>query len=107
MIHAYVTTGPRRRPRVLDSAVLAILLIVVVAVHATVVYSSWLAYSFDVDLASNVLVNDQPTAAPGSQATATTSPTPLPWQPGGSYPPPNPTPVVAPSPAPSTGSRSC
>jgi LCP family protein required for cell wall assembly len=101
MIHAYVTTGPRRRPRVLDSAVLAILLIVVVAVHATVVYSSWLAYSFDVDLASNVLVNDQPTAAPGSQATATTSPTPLPWQPGGSYPPPNPTPVVAPSPAPS------
>jgi LCP family protein required for cell wall assembly len=100
MIHAYATTGPRRRPRALDSAVLAILLIVVVAVHATVVYSSWLAYSFDVDLASNVLVDNQPAAAPSAQPTATQVPTPV-WQPGGSNTAPNPTPEVTPSPGPS------
>jgi len=85
----------------IDSGVLAILLIVVVAVHGEIVYYSWSLYSFDVTVASNVLVDDQPTAAPTSQPTATPSPTPLPWQPGGSYAPPNPTPVVTPSPAPS------
>jgi LCP family protein required for cell wall assembly len=100
MIHAYATTGPRRRPRALDSAVLAILLLVVVVVHATVVYSSLLAYNFDVDLANNVLVNNEPTAAPGSQPTATQVPTPV-WQPGGSNTAPNPTPEVTPSTGPS------
>jgi LCP family protein required for cell wall assembly len=98
MIHAYATTGPRRRPRVLDSAVLAILLIVVVAVHSEVVYYAWSAYSFDVDVASNVLVTDQPTAVPTSQpslASPTPSPTPV-WQPGGSLNP-NPTPEPTPS----------
>jgi LCP family protein required for cell wall assembly len=101
MIHAYATTGPLRRPRVLDAGVLAVLLLVVVAVHSEVVYYSWSLYSFDVTVASNVLVDDQPTAAPTSQPTATPSPTPFPWQPGGSYAPPNPTPVVTPSPGPS------
>jgi LCP family protein required for cell wall assembly len=101
MIHAYVTTGPRRRPRLLDSGVLAILLIVVVAVHGEIVYYSWSLYSFDVTVASNVLVSNQPTAAPTAEPTATPSPTPLPWRPGDSYAPPNPTPVVTPSPAPS------
>ncbi len=97
MIHAYATTGPRRRPRLLDAGVLAALLIVVVAVHSEVVYYSWSAYSFDVDIANNVLVNNQPTAPPNSQPTATQVPTPG-WQPGGSS---GPTPVATPSSAPS------
>ena len=84
MIHAYATTGPRRRPRMIDSGVLAILLIVVVAVHGEIVYYSWSLYSFDVTVASNVLVSNQSTAAPTAEPTATPSPTPLPWQPGGS-----------------------
>ena len=101
MIHAYATTGPRRRPRAVDAGVLAVLLLVVVAVHSELVYYSWSFYSFDVDVASNVIVGNQPTVAPTAQPTPTPSPTPLPWQPGGSYAPPNPTPVVTPSPAPS------
>jgi LCP family protein required for cell wall assembly len=70
----------------------------VVAVHSEVVYYAWSAYSFDVDVASNVLVTDQPTAVPTSQpslASPTPSPTPV-WQPGGSLNP-NPTPEPTPS----------
>lgn len=100
MIHAYATTGPRRRPRRLDAGVLAVLLIVVLAVHGEVVYYAWSAYSFDVDLTNNVLVNNQPTAAPSSQPSATLVPTPA-WQPSGSNAPSSPTPGVSPSPAPS------
>jgi LCP family protein required for cell wall assembly len=98
MIHAYATAGPRRRPGVLDSGVLAILLLVVVAVHAEVVYYSWSAYRFDVDVTNNVLVDNQPTSTSTPQPTAT--PSPMQWQPGGSYSPPNATPEVTASPEP-------
>jgi LCP family protein required for cell wall assembly len=98
MIHAYATTGPRRRPRILDSAVLAILMVIVIAVHGELVYYAWSAYSFDVDISSNGMVaNTQPTLGPSSQASAAPSPT-LPWQPGGSL---NPTPQATPSTGPS------
>jgi LCP family protein required for cell wall assembly len=100
MIHAYATTGPRRRPRALDAGVLAVLLLVVVAAHSEIVYYSWSFYSFDVDVSNNVLVNNQPTAAPSYVPTpAAPTPTPV-WQPGGSLNQ-NPTRQPTPSPAPS------
>jgi LCP family protein required for cell wall assembly len=102
MFHAYATTGPRRRPRILDSAVLAILLVIVVAAHGELVYYAWSVYSFDVDISNNVIVpNTQPTSGPSTLAMASPTPSPTPvWQPGGSLNP-NPTPQATPSAAPS------
>jgi LCP family protein required for cell wall assembly len=73
---------------------------VVVAAHSEIVYYSWSFYSFDVDVSNNVLVNNQPTAAPSYVPTpAAPTPTPV-WQPGGSLNQ-NPTRQPTPSPAPS------
>jgi LCP family protein required for cell wall assembly len=97
MMHAYTTTGPLHRPQLLDSGVLAVLILVVVAVHAGVVYESWAWYRFDVDLPNNTLVDNQPTNPPSSRPTVAPSPTQPEWQPGGSYAPPNATPEVTPT----------
>ena len=97
MVHAYASAGPLHRPRAIDSGVLAVLLVIVLAVHAEAAYYAWSFYSFDVDVASNVLVNT-PTASPTAAPTATPTRTPAGWQPGGSYAPPNPTPEVTPEP---------
>jgi len=100
MVHAYATAGPLRRPRAIESGVLAVLLVVVIAVHAEAAYYAWSFYSFDVDVASNVLVST-PTAGPTVPPTATPTRTPADWQPGGSYAPPDPTAEVTAEPAPS------
>jgi LCP family protein required for cell wall assembly len=97
MIHAYATAGPRRRPRILDSAVLAILLVIVVAVHGELVYYAWAAYSFDVEVTNNVIVPNTQPSTQAIQASPAPSPTPA-WQPGGSL---NPTPQATQSAKPS------
>ena len=90
MVHAYVTAGPWRRPRMLNSGLLATLLVIVVAVHAEAAYYAWSFYSFDVDVASNVIVDNG--AGPTPSQTPTPSPTPAQWQPGGSFAAPTATP---------------
>jgi LCP family protein required for cell wall assembly len=99
MVHAYATAGPLRRPRAVEGGVLAILLVVVVAVHAEAAYYAWSFYQFDVDVASNIIVDSSPITTPSPVPTAAPTPTPLDWQPAGSYAPPNPTPEVTPEPA--------
>lgn len=99
MIHAYATAGPLRRPRAVESGLLAVLLVAVVGVHAEAAYYAWSFYSFDVDVAKNVLVDDNPTAGPTLASTPSPTPTPVEWQPGGSYAPPEPTPEITPEPA--------
>ncbi|MGD0018344.1 MAG: LCP family protein [Candidatus Limnocylindrales bacterium] len=102
VVHAYAVTGPRRRPGLLDSGVIAVLLLAVVAVHAGVVYESWAWYRFDVDLPNNTIGDNQPADEPTSQPTPTPTPSPTQpeWQPFGSYSPPNATPEVTPEPQP-------
>jgi LCP family protein required for cell wall assembly len=74
MIHAYAVGDPRGR-RKLDAAFLVGLLIVVVAVHGFVVDLALAAYNFDVEVASNQLIPDQPTPAPAASAIASLAPT--------------------------------
>ena len=78
MIHAYAVAGPRRRPGVVDTAVIGILLVVVVAVHGFAADLALAAYNFDNEVASNQLIPDEPTPAPTGSATApaTASPSP-------------------------------
>jgi LCP family protein required for cell wall assembly len=105
IVHAYVVTGPRRRPRALDAAVMAILLIVVVGVNGEVIYNTMATYNFDVNVQNNQFIPDSPTPAPISEATASPSPTPE-WTPGASASPnatsnqgPNPSPTATPPPS--------
>jgi LCP family protein required for cell wall assembly len=102
MIHAYAGAGPRGRPSRLDVGVMAILLIVVVAVHGFAVELALASYNFDNQVASNQLIPDQPTPAPsGPAAQITASPTPSPaWSPPATGSP-NPTPSPAPTAGPS------
>jgi LCP family protein required for cell wall assembly len=95
MAHAFLTAGPVRRPRRMEAGVLAVLLLVVVAVHAEAAYYAWSFYTFDVDVSNNVLADSKPTETPSATATPSPTPTPLPWQPGSSFeaatPAPDPT----------------
>jgi len=103
MIHAYAVAGPRRRPSRVDTVVIAILLIAVVAAHGFAANLALAAYNFDNGVASNQLIPDQPTPTPAGMATAppTASPSPtLAWRPpstGSPEPTPSPSPTAAPS----------
>lgn len=81
ILHAFVTSGSRRRPRVVESGVLAALVLVVLAVNGGVAYYAWAAYQFDVTVASNQLVADNPTASPSTGPTVTPTPAPTAWKP--------------------------
>jgi LCP family protein required for cell wall assembly len=72
MVHAYLVAAPRRRPRVVESGLIAVLLVAVVLAHSGVAYLALSVYQFDVDIANNQL---EPSAGPTTQATATPSPT--------------------------------
>jgi LCP family protein required for cell wall assembly len=103
MVHAYAVAGPRRRPRKLDAAVIAVLLVAIVASHGFAANLALAAYNFDNEVASNQLIPDQPTPSPSgiATATATASPSPMPaWTPtstGSPEPTPRPSPTRAPS----------
>jgi LCP family protein required for cell wall assembly len=75
MAHAYAFTGPVPKPRRLDAGVLAVLLVVVLVAHGTLLYAAWAAYGLDTSIPQNTFIPDSPTPAPISQATATPSPT--------------------------------
>jgi len=103
MIHAYAVAGPRRRPGVVDTAVIGILLVVVVAVHGFAADLALAAYNFDNEVASNQLIPDEPTPAPTGSATAPATASPSPtaaWTPPSSGSP-EPTPSPSPTPTPS------
>lgn len=100
MIHAYATTGPRRRPGRRDSGVLAVLLLIVVVVSAEIVNYSWSTYRFDVDVPNNVLVQSQPTGGAPFVPVVTPVPTPG-WTPPAIYAVPSATPGATPTPPPS------
>lgn len=103
MIHAYAVAGPRRRPSRVDTAVIAILLVVVVAVHGFAADLALATYNFDNEVASNQLIPDETTPAPTglASAPATASPSPVAaWTPpatGSPEPTPSPSPTAAPS----------
>ena len=97
MAHAYATAGPLRRPKVLESCVLAALLVIVVAVHAEASYYAWSFYQFDVDIASNAYVDNSP--YPSSTPTAATPSPTVPWRPGDSSEASTPTPSPTPQPS--------
>jgi polyisoprenyl-teichoic acid--peptidoglycan teichoic acid transferase len=105
MIHAYAVAGPRRRPSRVDTGVIAILLVTVVAVHAFAANLALAAYNFDNNVASNQLIPDQPTLAPtglaNASATAGPSPTAA-WTPTSTG---SPEPTWSPSPTPAPSHR--
>jgi LCP family protein required for cell wall assembly len=105
MIHAYAFAGPRRRPSMVDTGVIAILLVTVVAVHGFAANLALAAYNFDNNVASNQLIPDQPTLAPtglaNASATAGPSPTAA-WTPTSTG---SPEPIWGPSPTPAPSHR--
>ena len=105
MIHAYAFAGPRRRPSMVDTGVIAILLVTVVAVHGFAANLELAAYNFDNNVASNQLIPDQPTLAPtglaNASATAGPSPTAA-WTPTSTG---SPEPTWSPSPTPAPSHR--
>jgi LCP family protein required for cell wall assembly len=111
VFHAYAVVAHRRRPRILDSGLLAVLLVLVLVTHGVVVTYALSFYDFDRSVASNDLMDnsptDNPSAHPGEQLTAAPTPTPIPtpslmsWYPGITYAPPVPTPVITAPPLPS------
>jgi LCP family protein required for cell wall assembly len=105
MIHAYAFAGPRRRPSMVDTGVIAILLVTVVAVHGFAANLALAAYNFDNNVASNQLIPDQPTLAPtglaNASATAGPSPTAA-WTPTSTG---SPEPTWSPSPTPAPSHR--
>jgi LCP family protein required for cell wall assembly len=101
MVHAYVLAAPRRRPRALDSAVLAALLLAILATHVAVARTSWSAFVFDETIAGNDFLSAIPTESPdpNEQYVAEPTATPVPWQPGSTYAAPRPTWTTTPPPA--------
>ena len=108
MIHAYAVAGPRRRPSRVDTGVIAILLVIVVAVHGFAADLALATYNFDNAVASNQLIPDEPTPTPIGVATAPATASPSPaaaWTPpasGRPYPHRAPVPLQRPR----IGSRS-
>ena len=112
VFHAYAAAR-RRRPRILDSGLLAVLLAIVMVTHGVVVTYALSFYNFDRSVASNDFMGnsptDNPSTHPGEEFTAAPTPTPTPtptrslmsWYPGMTYTPPVPTPVITPPPPPS------
>jgi polyisoprenyl-teichoic acid--peptidoglycan teichoic acid transferase len=92
MAHAYVTARPLRRPRVLESGLLAILVLIVVAGHTEAAFYALSFYNFDVNVSTNVIVNNGPIA---SQSTTPTQPADLPSS--GASPSPAATPAATPT----------
>jgi LCP family protein required for cell wall assembly len=101
MVHAYVLAAPRRRPRALDSAVLAALALAILLSHVVVARTSWSVFVFDTTLPNNRLLDAEPTvsADPNEQYVAEPTATPVPWQPGSTYAAPRPTWTITPPPA--------
>ena len=99
MLHAYVVAAPRRRPHVLDSALLAFLLLAIGASHGVVARTAWSAYVFDQTITNNDFLSALPTesADPNEQYVEEPSITPFPWGPGSTYAPPRPTGTVTPT----------
>jgi LCP family protein required for cell wall assembly len=94
MAHAYATAGPLRRPRFVESGLLAVLVVVVVAVHTEAAYYAWSFYDFDNQVASNVLPENRQSQLPTATGAPTASPTPYEWLPGATYEAPVATPEV-------------
>jgi len=86
MIHAYAVAGPRRPPSKVDSAVVVVLLVAVVAAHGLAAELALAAYNFDNAVVSNQLIPDEPTPAPTGVAAVSPSPTAA-WTPTITGPP--------------------
>ncbi len=94
ILHAFLATG-RRRPRVVETALLAVLALVVLSVNGVTVYYAWAAYQFDVTVATNQIVANNPTPSPSAGPTISPTVAPTLWQPVASR-----TPIMTPAPSP-------
>ncbi len=97
ILHAYGVAAPRKRPRVLDLAVMGVLLLAILATHGFVARLSWAAFQFDQDVAGNDFLGALPTqsADPNEQYE---EPTPPPFGAAGTYAAPRPTWTITPAP---------
>ena len=106
--HAYAVAAHRRRPRIMDSSLLAVLLAAVMVTQGVVVTYALSFYNFDRSVASNDFMDSSPTDNPSTdpEEEFTAAPTPSPslmsWQPAMTYAPPIPTPLIT-VPPPSSG----
>jgi LCP family protein required for cell wall assembly len=107
VFHAYAVAAHRRRPRILDSGLLAVLLVTVLVTHGVALTYAWSFYTFDRVVPSNDFMGnaptDDPSIDPEEQFTAapTLTPTLISRTPVLTYASPVPTPVITPKPPPS------